>query len=171
MIQANRIRQFVRDHYIAPARAAGHAEITIRAGDVHREMSLTNAMPAVCSAIGSSKFDEFAGVTRTALTGPANGANVYFTFDLRARPLSDRTMFQRREPVRRPVQSPPRKKSRLSQWRGRPRFLRQEQTVTFCPCTRTVHVSLVPKSTGHRRGEWCTLVCSLLTLRACSPRC
>jgi hypothetical protein len=30
MIQANRIRQFVRDHYIAPARAAGHAEITRR---------------------------------------------------------------------------------------------------------------------------------------------
>jgi len=80
MIQANRIRQFVRDHYIDPARAEGHAEITIRAGDVHREMSLTNAMPAVCSAIGSSKFDEFAGVTRTALTGPTNGANVYFTF-------------------------------------------------------------------------------------------
>ena len=109
MIQANRIRQFVRDHYIAPARAAGHAEITIRAGDVHRDMSLTNAMPAVCSAIGSRKFDEFAGVTRSALTGPANGANVYFTFDLRASPLSHRTMFRRREPVGRPVPSPPRK--------------------------------------------------------------
>lgn len=78
MIQANRIRQFVRDRYIAPARAAGQAEITIRAGDIHREMSLTNAMPAVCSAIGSNKFDEFAGITRTARTGPANGANVYF---------------------------------------------------------------------------------------------
>jgi uncharacterized protein YsxB (DUF464 family) len=84
MIQANRIRQFVRDHYIAPARADGHAEITIRTGDVHRDMFLTNAMPAVCSAIGSNKFDELAGVTRTARTGPANGANVYFTFSLRA---------------------------------------------------------------------------------------
>ena len=82
MTQANRIRQFVRDHDIAPARAEGRTEITIRAGDVHREMSLINAMPAVCSAIGCSKFDEWA--TRTALRGPANGANVYFTFSLRA---------------------------------------------------------------------------------------
>ena len=109
MIQANRIRQFVRDHYIAPAKADGQAEITIRAGDVHREMSLTNAMPAVCSAIGSSKFDEFAGVTRTALTGPANGANVYFTFSLRARPLSERSIVRGREPVLRPAQSQPRR--------------------------------------------------------------
>lgn len=105
MIQANRIRKFVRDHYIAPARAVGHCEITIRAGDVHREMSLTNAMPAVCSAIGSSKFDEFAGVTRTALTGPANGANVYFTFSLSARPSSERSIVRFREPVLRPAQS------------------------------------------------------------------
>jgi hypothetical protein len=80
-------------------------EIRIRAGDVHREMSLTNAMPAVCSAIGSTKFDEFADVTRTALTGPANGANVYFTFSLRARPLPKRTMVRGGEPVLRPAQS------------------------------------------------------------------
>lgn len=109
MIQANRIRQFVRDHYIAPAKADGHAEITIRAGDVHREMSLTNAMPAVCSAIGSRKFDEFAGVTRTALRGPANGANVYFTFSLHARLLSKRLTVRRREPVLGRAQSQPKR--------------------------------------------------------------
>lgn len=73
MIQANRIRQFTLDHYVAPARAEGRAEIIIRAGDVHQAMGLTNAMPAVCSAIGSKKIDEFAGVTRSALTGAANG--------------------------------------------------------------------------------------------------
>jgi hypothetical protein len=67
MNQANRIRQFAIDHYIAPARAAGRMEITIRAGDIHKDMGLTNAMPAVCSAIGSRKFDELAGVRRTAL--------------------------------------------------------------------------------------------------------
>lgn len=36
MSQANRIRQFTADRYIAPAVAAGRDEITIRAGDVHR---------------------------------------------------------------------------------------------------------------------------------------
>jgi len=109
MTQANRIRQFTLDHYVAPARAEGRAEIIIRAGDVHQAMGLNNAMPAVCSAIGSSKFDEFAGVTRSALTGPANGANVYFTFSLHIRPMSERATVQRREPVLKPAQSQPRK--------------------------------------------------------------
>ena len=58
MTQAEKIRQFALDHYVAPARARGQAVITIRAGDVHREMNLANAMPAVCSAIGSNKFEQ-----------------------------------------------------------------------------------------------------------------
>jgi len=82
MSQANRIRHFTVDRFIAPAKAAGRDTITIRAGDVHREMGLTNAMPAVCSALGSRKFDKYANITRSALVGPANGANVYFTFKL-----------------------------------------------------------------------------------------
>jgi hypothetical protein len=40
MTQADRIRQFVRDRYVAPARIDGRAQITIRAGDVHRAMGL-----------------------------------------------------------------------------------------------------------------------------------
>jgi hypothetical protein len=87
MTQADRIRQFVLDQFIAPARQqGGRTEVVVRAGDVHQQMSLTNAMPAVCSAIGSSKFEHLAGVTKTGLRGPANGANVYFTFNLSACP-------------------------------------------------------------------------------------
>ncbi len=41
-------------------------------------------MPAVCSAIGSSKFSELAGAALRHRAGPTNGANVYFTFDLNA---------------------------------------------------------------------------------------
>jgi hypothetical protein len=83
MTQAERIRQFALDHYVAPARAEGLHAITIRAGDVHREMNLANAMPAVCSAIGSNKFEQLAHVTPI----PANGANVYFQFSLATGPL------------------------------------------------------------------------------------
>jgi 5-methylcytosine-specific restriction protein B len=86
MTQAERIRQFALDHYVAIARAEGRTEIIIRAGDVHQAMGLVNAMPAVCSAIGSNKFNELASVTPGARTGPANGANVYFQFSLVARP-------------------------------------------------------------------------------------
>lgn len=97
MSQANRIRQFTVDRFIAPAIAAGYDAITIRAGDVHKEMGLTNAMPAVCSALGSRKFDEYAKITRSALVGPANGANVYFTFKLVAPPLSEQIIARRKK--------------------------------------------------------------------------
>jgi len=108
MSQANRIRQFTVDRFIAPAVATGRDEITIRAGDVHREMGLSNAMPAVCSALGSRKFDEYANITRSALVGPANGANVYFTFKLRALPLSEQMIAGRQEPVAH-TRSPPKR--------------------------------------------------------------
>lgn len=108
MSQANRIRQFTVDRFIAPAIAAGRDEITIRAGDVHREMGLTNAMPAVCSALGSRKFDEYAKITRSALVGPANGANVYFTFKLGALPLSEQRIARRQEPSHH-TRSPPKR--------------------------------------------------------------
>src|SRR5258708_7411933 len=86
MTQADRIRRFVLGSYITPARAQGHSKVTIRAGDVHQAMGLANAMPAVCSAIGSHKFEEFAGVAPITRTGPYNGANVYFQFSLTADP-------------------------------------------------------------------------------------
>lgn len=99
MTQADHIRQFVVDHYITPARAEGRVEITVRAGDIHRSMGLSNAMPAVCSAIGSNKFSELAHVSLLNRTGPANGSNVYFTFVLSARLSSVRWTAPRREQV------------------------------------------------------------------------
>jgi hypothetical protein len=86
MSQADRIRQFVLDRYVSPARAKGESKITIRAGDVHRAMGLANRMPAVCSAIGGNKFEDIARATLINRTGPANGANVYFEFRLTTAP-------------------------------------------------------------------------------------
>jgi 5-methylcytosine-specific restriction enzyme B len=62
MSQADEIRQFVISNYIEPARARGEQHVTVRAGDVHNEMGLKDALPAVCSAIGSAKFSSEAGV-------------------------------------------------------------------------------------------------------------
>jgi 5-methylcytosine-specific restriction protein B len=85
MTQADQIRQFLLAHYIAPAKRHGLFELTIRAGDVHRDMALVNAMPAVCSAIRSRKFHQLAAATLRDSVGPANGANVYFRFALSPR--------------------------------------------------------------------------------------
>ncbi len=82
MPQADRIRKFVLDHYVEPARIEGRAEITLRAGDIHRAMRLTNRLPVVCNAIGYPKFLELARVTLVDRDGPVQGANVYFRFSL-----------------------------------------------------------------------------------------
>jgi hypothetical protein len=82
MKQADQIRKFVFESYVMPARRNGSAEVLIRAGDVHREMGLANAMPAICSAIGSSKFEALSGMRNIARTGPSNGSNALFHFDL-----------------------------------------------------------------------------------------
>lgn len=85
MSQADQIRETALERYIRPARMAGQQEATIRAGDLHSLMKLSNAMPAVCSALRSGKFEELAGVRQVEVTGPAAGANVYFRFDLTGR--------------------------------------------------------------------------------------
>lgn len=82
MKQADRIRQFVLDIYITPARTDRCSEITVRAGDIHKRMELKSAMPAVCSAVGGKKFLQIASVSLRHRAGPPNGSNVYFTFNL-----------------------------------------------------------------------------------------
>lgn len=88
MGQADRIRAFVVETIIIPARTRNLPEIEIRAGDIHSGMHLANAMPAVCSAIGSRKFETYAGVTTIARTGPSQGSNARFRFAINASSLS-----------------------------------------------------------------------------------
>ncbi len=97
MTHADRIRQFVIDNYVDPARSAGRTECTVRAGDVHRSMNLRDRMPAVCSAIGGVKFLHMATVSLRDRTGPTNGANVYFCFNLQP----ERTNFT--APMKKPA--------------------------------------------------------------------
>ncbi|TWB50891.1 AAA family ATPase [Bradyrhizobium sacchari] len=81
MSQADDIRHFVRVNLIEPARARGDSSISIRAGDVHKEMELSNALPAVCSAIGSDKFLAEAAVLLAAREGPQNSTTTTFKFE------------------------------------------------------------------------------------------
>lgn len=82
MSQADDIRQFVVVNYIAKARSRFEQQVSVRAGDVHRDMTLQNAMPAVCSAIGSNKFELEANVREAGRSGPANSSTSTFTFAL-----------------------------------------------------------------------------------------
>ena len=79
-ILAARIRKYVIDRHIAPARTAGAGEIRVRAGDVHGEMNLEDRMPTVCSALDTQTFLDLAGVEMEGRSGPPQGATTTFTF-------------------------------------------------------------------------------------------
>ncbi|PWG03525.1 hypothetical protein DF286_12060 [Sphingosinicella humi] len=87
--QADEIRQFVMREYAELARRAGQPRFSVRAGDVHGQMGLSNAMPAVCSAIGSGKFQNLAGVRQVGREGPAISSTVTFTFEFQSRGAFD----------------------------------------------------------------------------------
>lgn len=60
--QANKIRKFAKEKFIDPARSRNEQFVEIVSGDVHREMKLSNALPAVCSALESEAFSRLATV-------------------------------------------------------------------------------------------------------------
>ncbi len=82
MTQADRIRDFVKSNYIDPARAKGQDTVSVRSGDVHFAMSLSQRYPAVCSALGSNKFEQLCNIERLSIEGPINGANTVYTYRL-----------------------------------------------------------------------------------------
>ncbi|MEN3976915.1 DUF6884 domain-containing protein [Emcibacter sp. SYSU 3D8] len=81
MSQADQIRAYVIKQIADPVRAAGKLRFSVRAGDVHHATGLSNAMPNVCSAIGSKKFETAAGVRLVHRVGPHAGPNAKFEFE------------------------------------------------------------------------------------------
>jgi len=79
---SDRIREFVFQEFIKPARERGEGTVTIRAGDVHSMMGLSDRIPAVCSALGTNKFQEMYQVRLIDRKGPTNASNVFFTFEV-----------------------------------------------------------------------------------------
>ncbi len=77
---ADNVRSYCKEHYIIPARTKGVSQITIRSGDVHKELGYKNRLPLVCAALGAEKFENMARVKRLSFEGPVNGANTKFTF-------------------------------------------------------------------------------------------
>ena len=80
--EADRIRRFVAETIVEPARREGRTSISIRAGDVARSMGLQHNTPNVVSALGGGQFRELARVTLASQTGPSQGPNTEFTFDI-----------------------------------------------------------------------------------------
>ena len=78
---ADRVRDFVIDTYIEPARAAGQKDVRVRAGDVDKALGYRyRRLPLICTALRSQKFMTAARVRLSAEEGPPSGASTTTTF-------------------------------------------------------------------------------------------
>ena len=77
---ADRIRRHVRIRYIDPARRDGENTVTIRAGDVARDLQLGNRAPAVCNALGSKLLLEQARLRLVERRGPRQSTTTEFHY-------------------------------------------------------------------------------------------
>ncbi len=81
MKKADLIREFTKNNYINPARKRNDKLVSVRAGDIHHQMSLSQSLPAVCSALGSTKFENLCNVKRKEIIGPLMGATTTFVYE------------------------------------------------------------------------------------------
>ena len=85
--QMLRPSDWVRDHvkrkYIDPARKDGKNSLSIRAGDIHKELGFTRRIPVVCSALRSRKLQKKCDIELTYVGGPNNSTTTTFAYKLK----------------------------------------------------------------------------------------
>jgi len=67
---ADLIRLCALNYYIEPARESGAREVSIRAGNLAKDMHLQNAFPTICSALSGEKLQQLAKVPAPTHTEP-----------------------------------------------------------------------------------------------------
>ena len=77
---AGEIRSFVSDRYIKPARKRGEKRVRIIAGEVHKDLKLSNRVPNVCQVLASRKFREENRVEIEERSGPPSGMGTRMTY-------------------------------------------------------------------------------------------
>ena len=79
-----RVREWVRNHIVQPAKARGDRMVSVTAGEVHHELGLKNRVPVVCQALRSKRFLEANHLVLKDMTGPPSGLSttVKFTYEI-----------------------------------------------------------------------------------------
>lgn len=80
---SDRVRQYVKRKYINPAKKDGRETLSIRAGDIHKELGFSRRIPVVCSALRSRKFLKNCDIDLTYIGGPNNSTTTTFTYQLK----------------------------------------------------------------------------------------
>lgn len=79
VLNAEGIRKFLRTRYFEPARRKQETLVTLRAGDIHRELGLRNRVPSVCQVMESRILEREAGVRVSSKQGPPSGRGTTLT--------------------------------------------------------------------------------------------
>ena len=79
---ANRIRQYVLEHYIEPARKEGRGQAEVSVRDVNAALGLNEAWPNICQALAGRKFRMLARVPLPQRIGADQSSTAVFRFDL-----------------------------------------------------------------------------------------
>ena len=83
MSNADKIRLHGRKRYVLSARNRGDRRFSIQVGDVVRELGLIDRVPAVCSALKTSKFLKENNLRVVETTAPKSGQSttVVYTYE------------------------------------------------------------------------------------------
>ena len=71
--ESDKVRQFVLEQHLRPARTRGERSFTVVVGDVHRTLGFRNRVPLVCTALKSNKFLHENHVLLKQIEGPPSG--------------------------------------------------------------------------------------------------
>jgi hypothetical protein len=84
--ESDRVRQFVAEEYVKPARIRGDRSFSVVVGDVHRSLGFRNRVPLVCTALKSNKFLQEHHLVLKKAEGPPSGLSttVKLTYEFEA---------------------------------------------------------------------------------------
>lgn len=91
---AIKIREYIRLRYVEPARRRHETLVTLRAGDIHRELGLRNRVPNVCQVMESKLLEREAGVRVSSKQGPPSGRGTTLTVTYAVDPGATRKASQ-----------------------------------------------------------------------------
>ena len=80
---SDRVRDHVKRKYIDPARKDGKKTLSLRAGDIHKELGFSRRIPVVCSALRSRKLQKKCDIELTYVGGPNNSTTTTFAYKLK----------------------------------------------------------------------------------------
>ncbi|CDX58324.1 hypothetical protein MPL1032_240018 [Mesorhizobium plurifarium] len=101
---ADRIREYVLEHYIEPAREGDEAEVEVLVSDVNSALGLNQAWPNICQALKGQKFLTMADVASPVQIGADQSSATRFRFRVDgSTPANNENPTEAPTPMRQPT--------------------------------------------------------------------